>query len=56
MPEQNGHIESFHGTPKREHVWLHEFAKLQDVEVVLARAFAGCNDGRIHSTRTYRHQ
>ena len=25
--EQNGHIESFHGTLKREYVWPHEFVR-----------------------------
>ncbi len=24
-PEQNGHIESFHGSIKREYLWPHEF-------------------------------
>ena len=32
--------ESFHGTLKREYVWPHEFARFQDAEVILARAFA----------------
>ena len=48
-PEQNGHVESFHGTLKREYVWPHEFARFQDAEVVLARAFADYNNDRIHS-------
>ena len=52
-PEQNGHIESFHGTLKREYVWPHEFARFQDAEVVLARAFADYNDNRIHSALGY---
>ena len=26
-PEQNGHVESFHGTPKNECVWPHDFAR-----------------------------
>ena len=52
-PEQNGHIESFHGTLKREYVWPHEFARFQDAEVVLARAFADYNDDRIHSALGY---
>ena len=47
--EQNEHIESFHGTLKMEYAWLHEFARFQDAEVVLARAFADCNYCRIHS-------
>ena len=48
-PEQNGHVESFHGTFKREYAWLHEFVRFQDVEVALARAFTDYNDDRIHS-------
>ena len=52
-PEQNGHVESFHGTLKREYVWPHEFARFQDAEVVLAKAFADYNKGRIHSASGY---
>ena len=52
-PEQNGHIESFHGTLKQEYVWPHEFARFQDAGVVLARAFADYNDDRIHSALGY---
>ena len=37
-PEQNGHMESFHGTLKREYVWPHEFARFQDAEVVLGQS------------------
>ena len=29
-PEQNGHVESFHGTLKREYVWPRDFARSQD--------------------------
>ena len=46
-------MESFHGTLKWEHAWPREFARFQDAEVVLARAFADCNDGRIRSDREY---
>ena len=52
-PEQNGHVESFHGTLKREYVWPHEFVRFQDAEVVLARAFADYNNDRIHSALGY---
>ena len=52
-PEQNGHIESFHGTLKWVYVWPHEFARFQDAEVVRARAFADYNDDRIHSALGY---
>ena len=52
-PEQNGHIESFHGTPKREHAWSREFARFQGAEVVPVRAFAGYNGDRTHSALGY---
>ena len=52
-PEQNGHVESFHGTLKREYVWPHEFARFQDAEVVLAKAFVDYNKDRIHSALGY---
>lgn len=48
-PEQNGHVESFHGTLKREYIWPHEFARFQDAKVVLAEAFEDYNKNRIHS-------
>ena len=52
-PEQNGHVESFHGTLKREYIWPHEFARFQDAEVVLAKAFEDYNKDRIHSALGY---
>ena len=52
-PEQNGHVESFHGTLKKEYVWPHDFARLQDAEVVLAKAFVDYNEDRIHSVLGY---
>ena len=52
-PEQNGHIESFHGTLKREYVWPHEFANYQEAEKVLAEAFEDYNNERIHSSIDY---
>ena len=42
-PEQNGHVESFHGTLKREYVWPHDFARFHDAEAVLAKAFVDYN-------------
>ena len=51
--KQNGHVESFHGTLKGEYVWPHEFARFQDAEVILAKAFAGYNKDRIHSALGY---
>ena len=51
--EQNGHIESFHGTLKREYVWPHGFVRFQDAEVVLVGAFADYNDDGIRSALEY---
>ena len=45
-PEQNGHVESFHGTLKKEYVWPHDFARFQDAEVVLAKAFVDLQRGQ----------
>jgi len=52
-PEQNGHVESFHKTLKKEYIWPHEFANYQEAEVVLADAFADYNSARIHSALGY---
>ena len=52
-PEQNGHVESFHGTLKREYVWPHDFASFQDAEVVLAKAFVDYNEDGIHYALGY---
>jgi len=52
-PEQNGHIESFHHTLKKEYVWPHEFANYQDAEIVIANAYSDYNNSRIHSALGY---
>ena len=52
-PEQNGHVGSFHVTLKREYVWPHGFARFQDAEVVLAKAFVDYNEDRIHYALDY---
>jgi putative transposase len=52
-PEQNGHIESFHRTLKKEYLWPHEFANYQDAEIVIAEAHADYNNHRIHSSLEY---
>ncbi len=52
-PEQNGHIESFHKTLKKEYVWPCEFANYQDAEIVIANAFWDYNHSRIHSALGY---
>ena len=51
--EQNRHVESFHGTLKREYVWPHEFARFQNAKVILAKAFVDYNKNRIHSALVY---
>jgi len=52
-PEQNGHIESFHKTLKKEYVWPHAFERFQDAEAALAHAYADYNNDRIHSALEY---
>ena len=45
--EQNGHVESFYKTLKKEYLWRHKFASYQETEKILADAFAGYNQERI---------
>lgn len=52
-PEQNGHVESFHRTLKKEYIWPHEFANYQQAEVVLQKARFDYNSERIHSALGY---
>ena len=52
-PEQNGHIESFHKTLKKEYVWPHEFADIGEARDVLLAAFGDYNHNRIHSALKY---
>ena len=52
-PEQNSHVESFHKTLKKEYLWQHEFASYQEVEKILADAFADYNQERIHCAIGY---
>ena len=52
-PEQNGHVESFHKTLKKEYIWPHEFKNYQDADKVLSAAFADYNTERIHSSIKY---
>jgi len=35
-PQQNGHVESFHKTLKKEYLWSHEFSNYQQAEIILA--------------------
>ncbi|MGI0087190.1 MAG: IS3 family transposase [Nitrosotalea sp.] len=53
-PEQNGHIESFHKTLKKEYIWPHDFGNYQEAEVVIIKAFDDYNNCRIHSALGYR--
>ena len=52
-PEQNGHMEWFHGTLKREYIWPHDFANYQEAEAVISEAFRDYNHARLHSALKY---
>jgi len=52
-PEQNGHVESFHKTLKKEYIWPHEFENFQTAQVIIAKAFEDYNSFRIHSALGY---
>ena len=53
-PEQNGHIESFHKTLKKEYVWPREFADIREAKGAILAAFEYYNHCRIHSALRYR--
>jgi putative transposase len=52
-PEQNGHVESFHGRFKKEYVWTNEFSSFQDAEKAISEAFIDYNEGRPRSSLGY---
>lgn len=52
-PEQNGFVESFHKTLKREYVWPRDFGSHQEAEVAVGEAFTDYNQNRIHSALDY---
>jgi transposase InsO family protein len=52
-PEQNGAIESFHKTLKREYVWPCEFNSFQEADEAMDLAFLDYNGSRIHSSLGY---
>ena len=52
-PQQNGYIESFHKTLKKEYVWPHEFKDAEEAEVALLEAPDDYNRHRIHSAIGY---
>jgi len=53
-PEQNGHIESFHKTLKREYIWINDFSNYQEAEIAISKAFMDYNQYRIHSALGYK--
>jgi putative transposase len=52
-PEQNGHIESFHKTLKKEYIWSNDFQNYQEAESAIKDAFVDYNQNRIHSSLEY---
>ncbi len=52
-PEQNGHIESFHKTLKKEYIWPNDFQNYQEAESTIRDAFTDYNQNRIHSALRY---
>ncbi len=53
-PEQNGHVESFHKTLKREYIWSRDFRDYQEAEVAIAAAIKDYNGRRPHSSLDYK--
>ena len=49
-PEQNGHMESFHKTLKREYVWTRDFQETADA---IQEDYLDYGQHRIHSTLCY---
>lgn len=52
-PEQNGHIESFHKSLKKEYIWTMDFQDYQQAEAAIKGAFVDYNQNRIHSSLGY---
>ena len=52
-PEQNGHMESFHKTLKREYVWTRDFQTFQEAAEGIQEAYLDYNQHRIHSALGY---
>jgi len=52
-PEQNGHMESFHRTLKREYVWTRDFQSFQEAAEAMQEAYLDYNQNRIHSALGY---
>ena len=49
-PQQNGHVESFHNTLKRDYIHTHDFESFQDAEAWLLQAHRDYNANRVHSS------
>jgi len=52
-PEQNGHMESFHKTLKREYIWTKDFQNFQEASQAIQEAHVDYNQHRIHSALGY---
>ena len=52
-PQQNGHLESFHGKLKLEYVWPSDPESFQEVEKIILGAFVDYNTRRLHSALGY---
>jgi putative transposase len=52
-PEQNGHMESFHKTLKREYVWTRDLQSFQEAAETIQEAYIDYNQHRIHSALDY---
>jgi putative transposase len=52
-PEQNGHVESFHGRFKKEYIWTQKFKSFQDADKAISEAFIDYNERRPHSALGY---
>ena len=53
-PQQNGHIESFQKTLKREYIWVNDFRDYQEAEAAIEDAFRDYNEKRPHSSLDYK--
>ena len=52
-PQQNGHLESFHGKLKMEYVWPADPESFQEAEEIILGAFVDYNTRRLHSSIGY---
>ncbi|MCE2498139.1 MAG: DDE-type integrase/transposase/recombinase [Nitrosopumilaceae archaeon] len=52
-PQQNGHLESFHGKLKFEYVWPADPESFQEAEEIIQGAFVDYNERRVHSAIGY---